>query len=107
MERATGIEPVSLAWKAKVLPLHNARSNIRCIFHLTIMVKKRLRKVFNRGRKSGLNRSNSIRATIMSAARGFAAVRRQSFMTCFSWSGRILDRTALDALSAGLFAGGE
>ena len=26
MERATGIEPVSLAWKARVLPLHNARS---------------------------------------------------------------------------------
>ena len=25
LERATGIEPVSLAWKAKVLPLHNAR----------------------------------------------------------------------------------
>ena len=28
LERATGIEPVSLAWKAKVLPLHNARSLI-------------------------------------------------------------------------------
>ena len=28
MERATGIEPVSLAWKAKVLPLHNARALI-------------------------------------------------------------------------------
>ena len=26
MERAAGIEPASLAWKAKVLPLHNARS---------------------------------------------------------------------------------
>ncbi len=26
LERATGIEPVSLAWKAKVLPLHNARA---------------------------------------------------------------------------------
>ncbi len=26
LERATGIEPVSLAWKARVLPLHNARS---------------------------------------------------------------------------------
>src|SRR6056297_3305715 len=26
MERATGIEPVSSAWKAEVLPLHNARS---------------------------------------------------------------------------------
>src|SRR6056297_495358 len=25
LERATGIEPVSLAWKARVLPLHNAR----------------------------------------------------------------------------------
>ena len=25
MERAAGIEPASLAWKAKVLPLHNAR----------------------------------------------------------------------------------
>lgn len=28
LERATGIEPVSLAWKAKVLPLHNARDII-------------------------------------------------------------------------------
>ena len=27
LERVTGIEPVSLAWKAKVLPLHNTRSN--------------------------------------------------------------------------------
>ena len=26
LERATGIEPVSLAWKARVLPLHNART---------------------------------------------------------------------------------
>jgi luciferase family oxidoreductase group 1 len=26
MERAAGIEPASLAWKARVLPLHNARS---------------------------------------------------------------------------------
>ena len=25
LERAAGIEPASLAWKAKVLPLHNAR----------------------------------------------------------------------------------
>jgi len=26
LERAAGIEPASLAWKAKVLPLHNART---------------------------------------------------------------------------------
>ena len=26
VERAAGIEPASLAWKAKVLPLHNARA---------------------------------------------------------------------------------
>jgi hypothetical protein len=26
LERAAGIEPASLAWKAKVLPLHNARN---------------------------------------------------------------------------------
>ena|GEM_PF-5075709 len=26
LERATGIEPVSSAWKAEVLPLHNARA---------------------------------------------------------------------------------
>ena len=25
LERAAAIEPASLAWKAKVLPLHNAR----------------------------------------------------------------------------------
>jgi hypothetical protein len=25
LERVTGIEPVSLAWKARVLPLHNTR----------------------------------------------------------------------------------
>ena len=28
LERAAGIEPASLAWKAKVLPLHNARSTV-------------------------------------------------------------------------------
>ena len=28
LERAAGIEPASLAWKAKVLPLHNARSGV-------------------------------------------------------------------------------
>ncbi len=39
LERATGIEPVSLAWKAKVLPLHNARSGSRYIFHRTMRVK--------------------------------------------------------------------
>jgi hypothetical protein len=27
LERAAGIEPASLAWKAKVLPLHNARTH--------------------------------------------------------------------------------
>jgi hypothetical protein len=32
-ERATGIEPVSLTWKAKALPLSNARSNS---WHYTI-----------------------------------------------------------------------
>src|SRR6056297_312464 len=33
MERATGIEPVSSAWKAEVLPLHNARSARYALFH--------------------------------------------------------------------------
>ena len=33
LERATGIEPVSSAWKAEVLPLHNARALTACIFH--------------------------------------------------------------------------
>ena len=28
MERVTGIEPVSLAWKARVLPLHNTRAGL-------------------------------------------------------------------------------
>ncbi len=28
LERAAGIEPASLAWKAKVLPLHNARLQV-------------------------------------------------------------------------------
>lgn len=31
LERAAGIEPASLAWKAKVLPLHNARTVLRCL----------------------------------------------------------------------------
>jgi hypothetical protein len=34
MERAAGIEPASLAWKAKVLPLHNAR-DIRYLVHIS------------------------------------------------------------------------
>jgi hypothetical protein len=33
LERAAGIEPASLAWKAKVLPLHNAR-DIRDLAHI-------------------------------------------------------------------------
>ena len=28
LERRAGIEPASLAWKAKVLPLHNARVEV-------------------------------------------------------------------------------
>ncbi len=32
LERAAGIEPASLAWKAKVLPLHNARSSLPYLF---------------------------------------------------------------------------
>jgi hypothetical protein len=34
LERAAGIEPASLAWKAKVLPLHNARDLECFIIHL-------------------------------------------------------------------------
>jgi hypothetical protein len=30
LERAAGIEPASSAWKAEVLPLHNARSTDSC-----------------------------------------------------------------------------
>ena len=40
MERAAGIEPASLAWKAKVLPLHNARSANRCLFQWSFGVKR-------------------------------------------------------------------
>ena len=39
MERATGIEPVSLAWKAKVLPLHNARVRPKGIVEPRLVVK--------------------------------------------------------------------
>ena len=39
MERATGIEPVSSAWKAEVLPLHNARDVFMQVFHLGYDVK--------------------------------------------------------------------
>jgi hypothetical protein len=35
LERATGIEPVSLAWKARVLPLHNARDTTREVIAAT------------------------------------------------------------------------
>ena len=41
LERATGIEPVSSAWKAEVLPLHNARDLLRRVFQLQFEVKKR------------------------------------------------------------------
>jgi hypothetical protein len=34
LERAAGIEPASLAWKAKVLPLHNAR-DIKYLVHFS------------------------------------------------------------------------
>ncbi len=39
MERATGIEPVSSAWKAEVLPLHNARLTCYGVFHARSEVK--------------------------------------------------------------------
>jgi len=32
LERAAGIEPASSAWKAEVLPLHNARAPLYCYF---------------------------------------------------------------------------
>ena len=39
VERATGIEPVSSAWKAEVLPLHNARSGTSYLWHRIFGVK--------------------------------------------------------------------
>ena len=39
LERAAGIEPASLAWKARVLPLHNARDLLRRLFHQRFEVK--------------------------------------------------------------------
>jgi hypothetical protein len=39
MERAAGIEPASLAWKAKVLPLHNARALTCLVCHRPAAVK--------------------------------------------------------------------
>ncbi len=41
LERAAGIEPASLAWKAKVLPLHNARIADHGLIHSQSGVKHR------------------------------------------------------------------
>ena len=43
-ERAAGIEPASLAWKAKFLPLHNARAE-----HLLALVARGLKRGMLRG----------------------------------------------------------
>jgi hypothetical protein len=40
LERAAGIEPASSAWKAEVLPLHNARSTPHELFHGPSHVKR-------------------------------------------------------------------
>ena len=40
LERAAGIEPASLAWKAKVLPLHNARLSKMVLFDTAKVVKQ-------------------------------------------------------------------
>ena len=39
LERAAGIEPASSAWKAEVLPLHNARSSRDCLDQAKVRVK--------------------------------------------------------------------
>ena len=43
LERAAGIEPASSAWKAEVLPLHNARVLAHCVFHWFLVVNLALR----------------------------------------------------------------
>ena len=40
VKRATGIEPVSLAWKAKVLPLYDARNIINKVTRESLFVNK-------------------------------------------------------------------
>ena len=45
LERVAGIEPASLAWKAKVLPLHNARSARWWLSHATFWVKHKADQV--------------------------------------------------------------
>ena len=45
MERAAGIEPASSAWKAEVLPLHNARATRAVVFHHREGVKAAKRPV--------------------------------------------------------------
>ena len=40
LKRATGIEPVSLAWKAKVLPLYDARNIINKVTRESLFVNK-------------------------------------------------------------------
>jgi hypothetical protein len=48
LERATGIEPVSLAWKARVLPLHNARA-LHCLCDGSSGVKQDLDRIVING----------------------------------------------------------
>ena len=43
LERAAGIEPASLAWKAKVLPLHNARASSHWLNLENVAVKPGMR----------------------------------------------------------------
>ncbi len=46
-KRAAGIEPASLAWKAKVLPLNYARIIFQPHYYITVVKKNQVIQNFN------------------------------------------------------------
>ena len=49
MERVTGIEPVTKAWEAAVIPFHHTRALDRVVGKIILAVKGGLRPTANRG----------------------------------------------------------
>ena len=56
LKRAAGIEPASSAWKAEVLPLHNARMGIRILSYEDLpMLGRRVGSQVNKKTKNAIS----------------------------------------------------
>jgi hypothetical protein len=80
LERETGIEPVSLAWKAKVLPLNYSRlvaANTASATGILTKFIDRLRQSFAVVEEAGFEPAYAMRADLQSAAFNHSATPPQ------------------------------